>query len=229
MMTPRLFALAPLLFLAAASGCATEQKMVKTSRYTLSYPDYWKVNAVAQKDGEPTKVTVGKFSETVMSTGEGATAASQYEAQQADVDVRIYAWPAPAEAGDPTMQAAQLMVSDPDLKMDKQGRMPEQRDECGREFKRKFSMFGKEHDTLDLASRPGHRLIVVGGQEQGSLIGVMTRVPYEQDTGLYCHNLSNMKLQLQNVLDGLKPVSPAAAPPAAPPATSQAPPVGQAH
>jgi hypothetical protein len=213
----------PLTLLATALvsiGCATEQKMLKTSRYTLSYPDYWKVNSVAQKDGEATHVTIGKYSETVMTApgGEANNSAAAYEASQADVDVHLYAWPAPAEAGDATQQAAQLMFKDPELQMDKLGRMPDQRDECGNDFKRKYTMLGSEHETLDLASRPGHRMIVVGAQSQGTLMGVASRVPYEQDVGLYCHNLSNMRIQLQLFLDGVKLVtnSPAPAPPGAP-------------
>jgi hypothetical protein len=196
--------------LATALGCATEQKMLTTSRYTLSYPDYWKVNSVAQKDGDPTHVTIGKYSETVMTQPGDATnpvansPTAAYESSQADVDVRIYAWPAPAESGDATQQAAQLMFKDPDLQMDKLGRMPESQQECGNEFKRKYTIFGTEHETLDLANRPGHRVIVVGAQSQGTLLGVASRVPYEQDVGLYCFNLGYMRTQLQLFLDGVK-------------------------
>jgi hypothetical protein len=219
---------APILTLLAglcsitSSGCATEQKMLKTGRYTLSYPDYWKVESVAQKDGEATHVTIGKYSETIVNQGEGSTAQSTYEASQADIDVRIYAWPTPEQKVDPTQAAAQLMSVDPALEMAKMGRLPPERQECSRDFKRKFSLLGQEHETLDLASRPGHRMIVVGGESQGTLLGVVSRVPYEQDVGLYCHNLSNMMTQLQTLLDGLKLTSgPAAAPS---PAASAAPP-----
>jgi hypothetical protein len=102
------------------------------------------------------------------------------------------------------MQAAQLMLKDPDLQLDKMGRMPEQRDECGSQFKRKFTLLDAQHETLDMASRPGHRMIIVGGQSGGTLLGVASRGPFEQDVGLYCHNLGNMQIQLQHVLDGLK-------------------------
>jgi hypothetical protein len=223
MSTRRAFAALPLTLLAAAlcgtltSGCATEQKTLKTGRYTLNYPDYWKVDSVAQKDGEATHVTIGKYSETIVNQGEGSTAQSTYEASQADVDVRIYAWPTPEQKVDPTQAAAQLMSVDPALEMQKMGRMPPERQECSRDFKRKFTVLGQEHETLDLASRPGHRMIVVGGDSQGTLVGVVARVPYEQDVGLYCHNLSNMMTQLQTLLDGLKLNSgpPAGAAPAA--------------
>jgi hypothetical protein len=225
----RAFAALPLTLLAAAlcgtltSGCATEQKTLKTARYTLSYPDYWKVDSLAKKDGEATHVTIGKYSETIVNQGEGSTAQSTYEASQADVDVRIYAWPTPEQKVDATQAAAQLMSVDPALDMQKMGRMPPERQECSRDFKRKFTVLGQEHETLDLASRPGHRMIVVGGESQGTLVGVVSRVPYEQDVGLYCHNLSNMMTQLQTLLDGLK-VNPAPAP--SPAAAGPAPPPG---
>jgi len=54
---------------------------------------------------------------------------------------------------------------------------------------------------------------------------VVSRVPYEQDVGLYCHNLSNMMTQLQTLLDGLK-VNPAPAPVPSPAATGPVPPPG---
>jgi hypothetical protein len=237
--------LLPLTLLATAlvsTGCATEQKMLKTSRYTLSYPDYWKIGSVAQKDGEPTHVTIGKYSETVMTQPGDATnpaansATAAYESSQAEVDVRIYSWPAPADSGDATQQAAQLMFKDPELQMDKLGRLPDQRGECGSDFKRKYTFLGGEHETLDLANRPGHRLIVVGAQGQGTLLGVAARVPFEQDVGLYCFNLGYMRTQLQLFLDGLQvagspPASPPPAgspspapPPAAPPPTGSPPP-----
>ena len=75
----------------------------------------------------------------------------------------------------------------------------------------------------EVRSSPGFRSILLGAKSEGRLIGVMARVPYEQDGGLFCHNLSNMRTQLQTLLDGLtvKPAgaapAPAAAAPPAPP------------
>ena len=68
----------------------------------------------------------------------------------------------------------------------------------------------------------------------GSLLGVVARVEYEQDVARYCHNLSNMRVQLQNLLDGLVVVpqptaarravaAPAARAPAAPAAPTPSP------
>jgi hypothetical protein len=63
----------------------------------------------------------------------------------------------------------------------------------------------------------------------------VARVPFEQDIGRYCHNLSNMQVQLQNLLDGVvvgggggstgppgASPAPAASPPASPSSTPPA-------
>lgn len=203
-----------------AVGCVTGSSEVKTARYSLSHPDFWKVKSVAQKDGEPTRITIGKFSDTIITSGEGATQDSVNEASQADIDVWIYAWPAaPAEGeatpeagsppAEPTMKVVNRLLEEPDLQLAKQGRIPEQPLECGDDFKRKLKILGRDQSTLDLASRPGHRVIALGAEADGTLLGVISRVPFEQDTNLYCHNLANMRVQLQTLLDGLR-LAPAA-------------------
>jgi hypothetical protein len=215
------------LSMLGSAGCATEQKSVKTPYYTLNHPDFWKVKSVAQKDGEPTVLSIGRYSTTIVNDGSGATPDSQYENSQAEVDVHIYAWPGKAEGESPTEQVKRLLWEDPTLKIGSYARVPQDRGECGKDFAQKFTVFKMPQDTLDLATMPGNRLIVIGGKQDSLLVGVVTKVPYEQDPGLYCHNLSNMRIQLQNVLDGLV-LNPAGPPPAAPaaapaPATPPAP------
>ena len=77
---------------ASTSGCASEQKLLRAPHYTLSHPDYWKVESVAKQDGEPTFVKIGRYSNTVMSEGVGADESTPYEASQADVEVRLFTW-----------------------------------------------------------------------------------------------------------------------------------------
>jgi hypothetical protein len=208
--------------LAGGMGCAAGTAELKTPRYTLSHPAFWKVNTVAQKDGDPTRITIGKFSETITTNPSDdpnltKTQESVNETSQADVDVWIYAWPVsvseaivaapgtdPAAAGDPALKVATLLKDQPDLGITKLGRMPTQPPECGEDFRRKFKILGNDRPTLDLGSRPGHRMIVVGTESDGMLLGVISRVPVEPDPNLYCHNLNNMRIQLQNVLDGLR-------------------------
>ena len=212
----RAFAISSLFLAFGSIGCAAEQQVLKTSRYSLSHPDYWKVQSVAKKDGEATRLSVGKYSDTVINSGEMASQDAAYESSQADVDVSIYAWPASGEA-EPTKWIVDKLREDLHLQLQKQGRIRQPGDECGREFKRKFTVLQKEVETVDLASQPGHRLILVAGENQGTLLGVVARVPYEQDGGLYCHNLRNMRLQLQNVLDAVTLNPPWAAPATPPP------------
>jgi hypothetical protein len=202
----------------SAAGCATEQKVLRTPYFNLSHPDFWKVKTVAQKPGEPTVVTIGTYGSTVINEGSGATEGAVYESSQADVEVRVFAWPEPAgggaESANPTDRVSQLLFKDPELQLAKHGLIPQQQAECGREFQRKYRVLGAEQAPMDLLSRPGWRTILLGGKAPGLLVGVLSRVPYEQDGGLYCHNLSNMRTQLETFLAGLSPASGPTASPA---------------
>jgi hypothetical protein len=223
-----------LLFGFGSIGCVTAQKQVKTPRYTLAHPDYWEIKSVGMKDGDPTTVIIKNYGSAIIDEGSGAMEQRQanYEAVQADVEVRVYAWPEPAGAGNASDDAAQMLQSDPALELAKHLRVPEQPPECN-VLKKKYTIVGEQVEPYDVVSRPGWRTILLGGKKQGVLLGVVARVPYEQDIGRYCHNLSNMQVMLQNLLDGLvlvggstgppgqsagaPPAPPPSAPPAAPP------------
>jgi hypothetical protein len=211
-------------------GCAASQKQVKTPRYVLSHPDYWEVKSVGMKDGEATTVIIKNYGSAIIDEGSGALDERQqnYEAVQADVEVRIYSWPEQAGAAGVTASdaAAQLLQNEGTLELGRHLRVPEQPPECGT-LKKKYTIVGAKEEPYDVVSRPGWRTILLGGKKQGVLLGVVARVPYEQDIGRYCHNLSNMQVQLQNLLDGLVlatgapstgPPAPAAAPLPTPPA-----------
>jgi hypothetical protein len=225
----RLAALLVLTAAVGAVGCATENKVVRTPYYTISHPDFWQVKSVAQKPGEPTLVVIGQYGSTVINEGSGATEGAMYESSQADVEVRVFAWPEPSgapENASPSEQVSQLLFNDAELKLNKHGLVPQQQSECGREFQRKYMLLGTEQAPLDLLAQPGWRTIVVGGKAPGLLLGVVSRVQYEQDAGLYCHNLSNMRTQLETFLNGL--AAAATSPPAATPAPAPAAPAAPA-
>jgi hypothetical protein len=206
-------------------------KQVKTSRYTLTMPDFWEVKGEGMKDGAPTTVIIGRYGSAIIDQGSGSSEALNYEAVQADVQVRIYAWPELQNITDPTAAVGQLLAGDSELKLTRHVRLPDQPPECGL-LKKKYDILRTPTEPLDLVSRPGWRTIVIGAIGEGSLLGVVARVEFEQDVPRYCHNLSNLRVQLQNVLDGLVAVpQPAAAPspgpsipaPAGPPSPAPAP------
>ena len=221
-------------------GCVAAQKQVKTPRYTLAHPDYWEIKSVGMKDGEPTTVIIKNYGSAIIDEGSGAMEQREanYESVQADVEVRVYTWPEPAGAGNASEDAAQMLQNDPALELGGHLRVPEQPPECN-VLKKKYTIAGEKVEPFDVVKRPGWRTILLGGKKQGVLLGVVARVPFEQDMGRYCHNLSNMQVQLQNLLDGLvvvgggstgppgqstgtspaTPQQPAAPPPAAPPAS----------
>jgi hypothetical protein len=192
------------LFGAASIGCVTAQKQVKTPHFTLAHPDYWEVKNVGTKHGEPTTVIIKNFGSAVIDEGSGAMEQRQqnYEAVQADVETRVYTWPEPPGVQDATAAAAEMLQGESTLELPRHLRVAEQPPECGL-LKKKYTILGAKEEPLDLVSRPGWRTILIGGKKQGVLLGVVARVPYEQDVGRFCHNLSNMQVQLQNLLDGL--------------------------
>ena len=145
-----------------------------------------------------------------------------YEAVQADVQVRIYAWPELQNIADPTVAVGQLLAGDSELKLTRHVRLPDQPPECGL-LKKKYDILRTPTEPLDLVSRPGWRTIVVGALGEGSMLGVVARVEFEQDVARYCHNLSNLRVQLQNLLDGLVAVPQPGAVPSPAPATTPAP------
>jgi hypothetical protein len=207
-----------------AVGCAGSQKQVRTPRYTLNHPDFWQVKSVGERDGEPTTVVIGSYGGAVIDDGSGAIDAKEenYEAVQADVEVKLFAWAEPEGVKDPTQAVHQLLFRDPDLSLPKHAFVADQPPECGL-FKKKYKILDAKQEPVDLVSRPGWRTIVLGGKASGVLVGVVARVEYEQDMGRFCHNLSNMQVQLQNLLDGLSVVPVVAAGAGPPPAVSTAP------
>ena len=224
-LTPLLLSTVLTIVAASTSGCASEQKVLRAPHYTLTHPDYWKVESVAKQDGEPTLVKIGRYSSTVMNEGVGADESTPYESSEAEVEVRVYTWNDQGNAP-PAMAVVNKLAEDATLKLTKHGRVTADRGECGKDFQRKYNVLGTDQEPLDLVMQPGFRTIVLGGKVGGStgpvLMGVVARVPYEQDPGLYCHNLSNLQLRLGKLLEGMKaeesaPVAAAAAAPASSP------------
>jgi hypothetical protein len=202
------------LFLVAAVGCGTGSQQLQTPYYTLTHPDFWKVKKTAAKDGEPTLVVIPQYGAAVIDEGTGSMAAKgqNYDAYTADVEVRLYAWPDADDGAGPTDQVTKRLVTETDLALPKHRVIADNPPECG-VYPKKYIVFGNQETPIDLISRPGWRTIVVGGKSGSVLLGVVARVDYEPDGARACHNLANMRVQLQNLLDGLQPAGakPAAA------------------
>ncbi|MDX2023175.1 MAG: hypothetical protein SF187_23275 [Deltaproteobacteria bacterium] len=181
-------------------GCAG-QKQVLTPQYTLRVPGFWDVKATAVKYGEPTKVVIGQYGDAVINDGSGA--GSAYDSVTADVHVWIYVWPTQASPQEPLEEILVRLSQVPEFALPAHRRVPEQPMECGL-FPKAARLGGKTLPALDLVKRPGWRTIVLGGVFDVGLVGVLARVDFEQDAGRYCHNVRNMRTQLQNLLDGLQ-------------------------
>jgi hypothetical protein len=200
----RLLGLAVVVLLGGAAGCVPATQNLQTAHYTLSHPDFWKVKKTAEKDGDVTMVVIPQYGSAVIDEGSGSMAAKgqNYDAVTADVEVRLYAWPDQGGQGDPTQQVGQLLSGDQELLLTKHAIIPDNPPECG-VYPKKYTIFGVEQTPLDLVKRPGWRTILVGGRANGHLLAAVARVDYEPDQQRNCHNLSNMRVQLQNLLDGL--------------------------
>jgi hypothetical protein len=212
-------ALAVLVLGALAGACAAGQQELRTPRYAAAHPDFWRVKEVGRQDGQASLVIVPQFGDAVIDdSASGRGSRNSYETLQAEVELRLYGWARPEGLQDPTREVLARIADDPTLELRRATPVMETPPECG-QWKRKFRLFGQMQDPVEVVSRPGFRTVIVGGSTSSSLVGVVARVPFEQDMGLYCHNLRNLRIQLQNLLDGLRPAdgsAPAAAP--APPA-----------
>jgi hypothetical protein len=212
----------------AAIGCMPSTVQLQTPHYTLSHPDFWKVKKTATKDGDPTVVVIPQYGAAVIDEGSGSMASKgqNYDAVTADVEVRLYSWPDDDSAADPTLKVGLHLKPDPELALPQHWVIPDNPPECG-VYPKKYTIFGVQQTPADLVKRPGWRTIVVGGRANGYLLGVVARVEFEPDMQRNCHNLSNMRVQLQNLLDGVVatgPPAPAPAPPAAAPPAPPEPP-----
>jgi hypothetical protein len=195
-----------LTLIALASGCATGNRQIATQHYTLTHPEYWKVKKTASQDGDATVVVIPQYGAAVIDEGIGAMEPKEanYDAVTADVEVRLYTWPDPDPKTDPTEIVSKLLNADPELALRRHMALSDYPPECG-VYSKKYVIFGNQQTPLDLISRPGWRTILVGARTGGVVLGVVARVDYEQDRARGCHNLANMRVQLQNLLDGVQP------------------------
>jgi hypothetical protein len=231
-----LVGMAAVALLGGAVGCVPATQNLQTSHYTLTHPDYWKVKKTAAKDGEATIVVIPQYGAAVIDEGSGTMAnkGANYDAVTADVEVRLYNFADINPDTDPSQMVANLLAkADPELNLQQSFVIPDNPPECN-VYPKKYTVFGKTETPVDMVKRPGHRTIVVGGRSDGFLTAVVARFEYEPDMQRNCHNLANMRVQLQNLLDVLTPtaapgtVAPpgTAPPPPAPPAPGATPPAG---
>jgi hypothetical protein len=184
-----------------AVACAGQKELV-TPQYMLTMPGFWETKATSKAAGEPSEVVIGQYGDAVIDTGAGS-GGSQYDAVTADVHVWIYAWPATPSGASALEQSRVHLRDNPVLALPSHAMIPEQPMECG-QFPRSFQLGGQTLPAVDLVRRPGWRTTLLAGVFDAWLVAVVARVDFEQDVNRYCHNLRNMRTQLQNLLDGLR-------------------------
>lgn len=211
-----------------AAGCAAQPITVSTPRFALTYPpDEWTLVSKSDDDGKPTIVKVGYYGDADVSFQQQAGMTAQH---LADIEVRLYGWPENPGISKPSMDLGNRLIDDPDLGLRMHAMVMQQPPECSMLPNKKYRVFGVDQEPVNLVMKPKWRTILVAGQSGGTYLGVVARVPYEQDAVRYCGNLNRMIVELQHVLDNVKPAAGAAAPaggagaPAAPAAPPAAPP-----
>lgn len=194
------------------AGCAG-QKQVVTPSYVLEVPGFWEVEQASTGADVPTKVRIGQFGDAVIDQGAGAQTpvARNYEARTADVHVWIYTWPAGPSRGAPREQVFEKLAPLPLFALTEHLVLPEQPLECDR-YPRSYRLAGQTLEPFDRVKRPGFRTVLLGGQFHDLLLGVVARVEFEPDMARYCHNLRNLQVQLQNLLDSMSLGAPRPAP-----------------
>ncbi len=198
-------ALFVLLVAMGASACSVTQPIV-TPRYRIQAIDFWEVKKVGLKDGDASHIAIGQYSGAVIDDGSGATSGAAYDTRTAEVDMRVFAWP-DADPEIPAVEVAlRLLQNEADLRLPEHLVVATTPFECGR-LQRKYRHLGQTLSSEDRIKRPGWRTIVVGVRGQGSILAVVGRVEFQQDLRRYCHNLNNLQVQTQNILDGLELVA----------------------
>jgi len=198
---PALRVLVLAAYAVGAVACAGQKELV-TPQYMLTMPGFWEIKATSKAAGEPSEVVIGQYGDAFIDRGTGS-GGSQYDAVTSDVHVWVYAWPAPP-AGISVLDQSRLHLrGNAVLALPSHALIPDLPMECGR-FPRSFRLRGQTLPAVELVRRPGWRTTLLAGVFDSWLVAVVARVDFEQDVARYCHNLQNMRTQVQNLLDGLR-------------------------
>lgn len=150
---PRLVAAAAC---ALSLGCAPADVVLRSNHYRVVVPGAWKVTRRSEEPHKPVVLLVP--SPVVTALGGGP------------VELRLYAWVAPAHAGDPIQEAVGRLAGRDEVEW-RLAAAPDER-RCG-ERPRFFSLFGEQHLATHLRAPGNRHLIVTAGEAMGSLVAVV--------------------------------------------------------
>ena len=157
-------------------GCSTSSYTVETDHYRLTFPKDWQVVTQGIHDAEPTTFLIPAR-------------------PQQQTEVRVYAWLERGEVSDPSARVLE------NLRTEKQGdlHLANVRDSdaapamCGGQHAQ-VELLGATHSTRYLTEADGWMTVIVGGHAEGSLVGVVGRIPMN---GQGCDNLAALEQNVQ--------------------------------
>jgi hypothetical protein len=150
------------------AACAPANVVLRSNHYRVVVPPAWRVAEQSGGADEPTVLRVP-----------AAAAAKQGDT----LELRLYAWPAPAGLADPAGEAVRLLAGQQQAAFESAAAVDERR--CG-ELVRGFRVLGKPQRAIHLRVNTGHHLVVTAGQASGSLVAA---VGYVRDEGPFCENI----------------------------------------
>ena len=151
-----------------AAACAPTNVVLRSNHYRVVVPSAWRVAEQSGGAEEPTVLRVP----AAASAKPGDT-----------LELRLYAWPAPAGVADPVGEATRLLAGR------KQGEMQSAAaaDERCSGLTRSYWLFGKPERAVHLRTPDGHHVVVTAGQAASSLVAA---VGYVRDEPPFCDNLA---------------------------------------
>jgi hypothetical protein len=171
----------------ATVGCAASRYAVETDHYRVTFPRDWQVVTQGQYDAQPTTFLIPAR-------------------PRQDTEVRVYAWLERGEVSDPSARVLEYLRSadDGDLHLMNVKDGDAAPAMCGGQHAQ-IDLLGATHGARYLVQADGWLTVVVGGHAEGSLVGVVGRIPMsDKDKG--CDDVTALEQNIQRLAHDLSAV-----------------------
>lgn len=161
-----------------AVGCSTSRYAVETDHYRVTFPREWQVVSHGQHDAEPTTFLVPASAQTTS-------------------EVRVYAWLERGEQIDPAGKVLQYLRAEHDTDL----HLANLKDDDSlagvcEQHAAQVSLLGSTRGVRYLVESDRWLTVVAGGHAEGSLVGVVGRIPMSDKT---CSDLTALEATLQQL------------------------------
>ena len=171
-------------------GCGASRYAVETDHYRVTFPREWQVVTQGQHDAEPTTFLIP---------------ARPHQ----ETEVRVYAWLERGEVSDPSARVLENLRAeeDGDLHLANVKDSDAAPAVCGGQHAQ-VNLLGATHGARYLVQADGWLTVVVGGHAEGSLVGVVGRIPMDGHDGndKGCDNVTALEQNIQRLANELSAV-----------------------